>query len=177
MEDKRKRGRSMKRSRVLRERLDESNEIHDTPTDSTDTGPTFPPDPVTDFTGGNGNASLTSENDERARRDGVWPDESIPFPSFDIHTLGTRTTTSLVETAVVVGKTDFGKDIITMQMKPVATTKIQPILNLEEAMSLGKRDWQPFPPKEGHWYCIVESGGQRRRFLIPEEIHQKVKDA
>lgn len=101
---------------------------------------------------------------------------SEPDPVFDIATLGTRTVTNMVEKAIVVGKTDMGKNIITMKMGPVTVTKIQPILNLEEALSLGKRDWQPFPPKEGHWFCHVEQKGQRRRFLIPEEVYQKVKD-
>lgn len=99
-----------------------------------------------------------------------------PVPVFDIATLGTRIETRWVEKPVVVGKTDLGKDVITMKSLPVTVTKVQPILNLEEALSLGKRDWQPFPPKDGHWFCHVEQKGQRRRFLIPEYVYEKVKD-
>lgn len=133
----------------------------------------------TDPRGGDGNASLTSNYDERARRVATaWPDTSPTFPAdFDITTLGTRTETRWVEKPVVVGKTDLGTDVITMKTLPVAVTKVQPILNLEEALSLGKRDWQPFPPKDGHWFCRVEQKGQRRRFLIPENVYEKVKDA
>lgn len=112
----------------------------------------------------------------------VHNDSGPTFPpgkplDFDIATLGTRIVTNMVEKPVVVGQTDLGSDIITMKMRPVTVTKLQPILNLEETLSLGKRDWQPFPPKEGHWFCHVEQKGQHRRFLIPEEIYQKVKDA
>jgi hypothetical protein len=153
--------------------------------------PRKPREKVTDLTGGNGNVSSTSENDEKARRNDVWPDKSPrlepdialttykpTFSSdFDITTLGTRTETRMVEKAVVVGKTDLGKDVITIKMRPETVTKIQSILNLEEALSLGKRDWQPFPPYDGHWFCRVEQKDQHRRFLIRKDVYEKVKDA
>lgn len=156
MEKKRKRRRPMKRSSRKVEKPDNNNDTR-TLTDYDATGnntPTFDAAPGVSDTY-------------------VGP----TFPAdFDIATLGTRTETRMVEKAIVVGRTDMGKDVITMKMKPVNITKLQPILNLEEALSLGKQDWQPFPPKEGYWFCRVEQKGQCRRFLIPQDVWVKAID-
>lgn len=156
-EPRRKQGRPAKRGRLRK--VEELDDNKYGVTTHNDHGPTFPPD-----------LKVTNISHKDVRPNPLQLD-------FDVTTLGTRTETHMVEKAVVVGRTDLGKDIITMKMLPETVTKLQPILNLEEALSLGRRDWKPFPPKQGHWFCHVEQKGQRRRFLIPEDVYQKVKDA
>jgi len=114
---------------------------------------------------------------------GPSPEVSIQEPDYghvpeektvDYARLGERTITKMVETNVVVGKTDMGKNIITTKMVPKTETLIQPILTFEEAKLLGTVEWFPYPPKEGYWATTVSFGDKKRRFLISDETHWKV---
>ena len=86
----------------------------------------------------------------------------------DMETLGTRTRTKTVMTAVKKGEGDKGP-IMNIQPVHKQVTTVQSTLNVEEAVKLGTQDWKPFG-LDGHFTCIVEG----RRCIVNKEVYAEL---
>lgn len=94
------------------------------------------------------------------------PDET-PVVPVDTSTLGVRTAEFVTVEPVQVGQAGMSRLVEIRQSSRIEQVT-QPVLTLEEAKTLGQREWKPRP--DGTFTCIVDG----RRFIVTKEVKEQL---